>query len=1149
MHRISLAFLLLPACRPDPMAEPALRPLGEGRVELVLARGLDAELGEGGLVAHAGMDELGLATVSYGGLALAPIVPTLGSCVELGPAAGLDTDACIPTAELRHGPLTEWWANTPRGLRQGWTLHAPVELDDRDADAVIALSLTAGTLREVAWNGRSATFVGTTGHTWRYHGLAAWDALGSILSATLEATQDGLQVRVQTAGAAWPITVDPILDDELELTASDAAADDYFGETLAGAGDVDGDGLADLIVGAANKDNVASSDGGAYVYLGSTTGIAAASEVLLLASDAAAYDYLGASVAGVGDLDGDGYSDVAVGADSDDDGGSNSGSVYVWYGSSSGIDTASEHKVTASNGASNDLFGYSVGGGDVDGDGLADLAVGAYGASSKGAVYLYAGSTSGLSTSSEVELEPASASSGDFVGYSVTLDGDLDGDGYADLVTGASSGDAVYVFYGSSTGLVSGSEQRITADDLGSSDRYGWALGSGGDLDGDGFDDLAIGARNTDDAAYNAGSVYVYYGSATGVRQASVEELHATIPTANAAFGSAVSLVGDLDADGLADLLVGATGASTAYAFMGGPAGVSGTAEQEIVGDGYLGGSVAILGDTDGDGADDVALGAHFSDSAASRAGAVHVYEGGCATDADGDGACGDADCDDTDPDIHPWATEGVGDEVDQDCDGTEVCYADADDDGYTDGSTTVRSEDTDCTDAGEGADTDPTTDCDDSDSSIHPGAAEGVGDEVDSDCDGTEVCYADADGDGYIDGSTTVASADPDCRDAGEGLGTAGAGECDDTDATIHPGATERVGDEVDSDCDGGETCYADGDDDGYTDRGTTVSSTDTDCTDKFEASVHTSTGDCDDADPRAHPAATEQAGDGVDSDCDGLELCYVDADDDGYPDFSQTVESGEVGCTGAGEGTATDRVGECDDGDASVHPGATEFPGDEVDSDCDSTERCYVDGDGDGYTDGSSTVASDDLDCSGEGEASASLPSGDCDDADARVRPGAAEELVGDGVDQDCDGAELCYADADDDGYTDASTTVHSEDIDCTDPGEGMVTDATGDCDDADAQVNPGAVERADDGIDNDCDGEEALTESDEEDTGEPASGGPGDDTEEEGKGGCSTVAASPGSAPWLLPAGLTLLLGLRRRSPLSSPSAAAIPRPWSR
>jgi len=446
-------------------------------------------------------------------------------------------------------------------------------------------------------------------------------------------------------------------------------------------------------------------------------------------------------------------------------------------------------------------------------------------------------------------------------------------------------------------------------------------------------------------------------------------------------------------------------------------------------------------------------------------------------------------DCDDTPGDgatINPGATEIVADAIDQDCDGGDLCYEDLDGDGHGT-TTTAADDDLDC-------DNDSTTgtaslddDCDDDAATgpgTYPGAAETAADGIDQDCDGGDLCFIDADNDGYRpDDTASVVSLDLDCEDAGEALATDPIGDCDDADGTVHPGAGEGVDDGVDQDCDGRELCYIDADNDGYRpDATTTVESMDTDCEDAGEALATDPTGDCDDAADTVHPGASEGVADGVDQNCDGEELCYLDADDDGYrPDGTSTVVSADLACDGAGEALSTDPTGDCEDGIETIHPGASEGVADGVDQNCDTEELCYLDGDDDGYRpgDGSSTVVSTDLDCSGAGEALATDPTGDCADDDDAVYPGATE-VPADGVDQNCDGEELCYVDGDDDGYRpDGTSTVVSADLACDGVGEALGTDPVGDCNDGDASVYLGALEIAADGIDQDCSGGDSCYE----------------------------------------------------------------------
>ncbi|MBM4369385.1 MAG: hypothetical protein FJ102_24445, partial [Deltaproteobacteria bacterium] len=492
-------------------------------------------------------------------------------------------------------------------------------------------------------------------------------------------------------------------------------------------------------------------------------------------------------------------------------------------------------------------------------------------------------------------------------------------------------------------------------------------------------------------------------------------------------------------------------------------------------------------------------------------------------------------DCDDADASMSPDAEETVGDEIDYDCDGGEVCNADADRDGYS-GDDTVVSSDTDCDDVGENQATDRDGDCDDSRTWINPGRSEIAGNDYDEDCDDAANCYADADDDGYRT-SDVIASTDTDCRDSGEGRLTDPDDDCDDTDASINPGATEVCdAADVDEDCDGlvddldpdvsgGSTAvYDDADGDGYGDDSTAVYA----C--EVGPGQVTVGGDCNDADAAINPGATEVC-DALDTDedCDGLaddadpsatgqDTYYDDADGDGFGDPAVAESS----CDGSASMVANDD--DCDDSSALVNPLVSETVGNEVDDNCDGAEECYVDADGDGYADDSTTLASSDADCDDATEADASLPGGDCDDGDSAYNPGATEtcddptdyncdgsvayadadgdgwaaceecddgdasvypgatETAGDGVDSDCDGYELCYADADDDGYRPDDTTAVSANINCDGAGEADGSSVSGDCDDTDAMYHPGADELdCSDPNDYNCDGSVGYADDD--------------------------------------------------------------------
>ena len=386
-------------------------------------------------------------------------------------------------------------------------------------------------------------------------------------------------------------------------------------------------------------------------------------------------------------------------------------------------------------------------------------------------------------------------------------------------------------------------------------------------------------------------------------------------------------------------------------------------------------------------------------------------------------------DCDDTDPTVHPNATEACNG-IDDNCNGEvdesllTAYYADADGDGYGDPATQTWACDPPAGTVSNG------DDCDDGDPAINPGAEEILCNGLDDDCDGIVedpppiTYHADADGDGYGDPAVSMdqACGVPD----GYVLDDS---DCDDGDAGVYPGAVE-VCNQRDDNCNGQvdeglpeESYYQDLDGDGW---GSSVSVTGCTMPDGYVLLL----GDCDDLDPGIHPEAEEVCGDGVDQDCDGVDpdCPPADEDGDGFP---------------AGE--------DCDDRDSTVYPGAEEVCGDGVDQDCDGADQACpcVDEDGDGR-------------CADE----------DCDDQDPTAYPGA-EEVCGDQVDNDCDGevdetARTYYLDSDGDGYGVTSETV----LTCQEfPPEGY-TDTPGDCDDRMTTINPDGVELCN-GLDDDCDG----------------------------------------------------------------------------
>jgi hypothetical protein len=350
------------------------------------------------------------------------------------------------------------------------------------------------------------------------------------------------------------------LSDTPIFTATGEDVNNHFGYSVDTAGDVNGDGYDDIIVGAYHYKEFT---GRVYIYAGNANGLSATPALTITGE--APDTYFGRSVGAAGDVNGDGYDDVIVGAQAYDHW---TGRVYVYAGSPSGV--GATPIFTAGGEGPSDSYGRSVGAaGDVNGDGCSDIIVGAHGYGDfQGRVYVYAGSAEGLGAVPTFTATGAGAN-GHF-GYSAGTAGDVNRDGYDDLIVGANHQSKntgwVYVFAGSSNGL--SATPIFTATGESEYNHYGDSVGTAGDTNGDGYDDVIVGAYHYNDST---GRVYVYSGGADGLNITPILSVTGEGPASS--FGRSVGTAGDVNGKGHADLVIGACGydnyTGRAYLYLG----------------------------------------------------------------------------------------------------------------------------------------------------------------------------------------------------------------------------------------------------------------------------------------------------------------------------------------------------------------------------------------------------------------------------------------------------------------------------------------------------------------------------------------------------------------------------------------------------
>ena len=479
---------------------------------------------------------------------------------------------------------------------------------------------------------------------------------------------------------------------------------DYSGFSVSSAGDVNGDGYDDLIIGAIYADPNGGNSGETYVVYGGASAPGTGGRFNLSTLDGSngfilngidETDLSGFSVSSAGDVNGDGYDDLIIGAYlADPNGDSNAGETYIVYGGASPPGTGGRFNLSTLDGSNgfiltgidaNDQSGRSVSSaGDVNGDGYDDLIIGANGGDPNGEIYVIYGGANAPGRDGVLDLSDLDGTNGfiltgidanDFSGRSVSSAGDVNGDGYDDLIIGANRADPngdgeageTYIVYGGASAPGTGGRFNLSTLDgsngfilngIDAYDRSGTSVSSAGDVNGDGYDDLIIGAYGADGFV---GETYIVYGGANAPGTGGVLDLGALNGTngftltgidAGDRSGSSVSSAGDVNGDGYDDLIIGArnadpngnSNAGETYIVYGGASapgtggvldlsdldGTNGFILTGIDGGDRSGRSVSSAGDVNGDGYDDLIIGANGADpNGRSSLGETYVVYGG----------------------------------------------------------------------------------------------------------------------------------------------------------------------------------------------------------------------------------------------------------------------------------------------------------------------------------------------------------------------------------------------------------------------------------------------------------------------------------------------------------------------------------------